>query len=146
MPAPAPPPFAWPDALAACIVFGLFCLLASLLRAPRRQQAMAVLVAGASGVYFNGGLGLWEYAFSGALLLCAYGGLRAYWPLGVGWLLHSGWDVLHHLYGTPIIPRVPLSSAQCALCDALIAGWLFAGAPCIYGLLRATLGRLAPAA
>nr|GFC70465.1 hypothetical protein [Tanacetum cinerariifolium] len=49
-------------------------------------EAMAILVAGASGVYFNGGLGTWEYAFASVVLLVAYGGLNSYAWLGVGWL------------------------------------------------------------
>lgn len=128
------PAFAWQDALTAILIFIIFSLLVSLLAEPRRQQAMAILVAGASGVYFNGGLGNWEYTFAGVVLLVAYGGLRSYAWLGVGWLLHTSWDVLHHFYGSPIIARVPLSSAQCALCDALIAGWFFSGAPSVYAL------------
>ena len=105
---------------------------------------MAILVAGASGVYFNGGLGAWEYAFAGVILLVAYGGLRSYAWLGVGWLLHTSWDVLHHLYGTPIIVLVPLSSAQCALCDVLIAGWFFGGAPSTYAVAARLWKRPAP--
>jgi hypothetical protein len=128
------PEFTWQDALTATLVFLIFSLLVSLLAEPRRQQAMAILVAGASGVYFNGGLGTWEYVFAGVVLLVAYGGLRSYAWLGVGWLLHTGWDVLHHFYGTPIIALVPLSSAQCALCDALIAGWFFGGALSVYAV------------
>jgi hypothetical protein len=128
------PAFAWQDALTATLVFLIFSLLVSLLAEPRRQQAMAILVAGASGVYFNGGLSIWEYAFAGVVLLVAYGGLRSYAWLGVGWLLHTSWDVLHHFHGTPIIALVPLSSAQCALCDALIAGWFFGGAPSVYAV------------
>jgi hypothetical protein len=138
------PAFAWQDALTATLVFLVFSLLASLLAEPRRQQAMAILVAGASGVYFNSGLGTWEYAFAGVVVLVAYGGLHSYAWLGVGWLLHTGWDVLHHFYGTPIIALVPLSSAQCALCDALIAGWFFGGAPSVFALAARLLNRPAP--
>ncbi len=47
--------------------------------------------------------------------------------IGVGWLLHTAWDVLHHLYGNPIIPFVPTSSLGCAICDPVIAVWCFAG-------------------
>jgi hypothetical protein len=53
-----------------------------------------------------------------------------------GWLLHTGWDVLHHLYGNPIVPFVPGSSLGCAICDPVIAIWCFAGAPSIYDLVR----------
>jgi Family of unknown function (DUF6010) len=46
------------------------------------------------------------------------------------WLASSfHWDVVHHLYGNPIVPFAPLSSAGCAVCDLVLAGWYFAGAP-----------------
>jgi hypothetical protein len=32
---------------------------------------------------------------------CAYRGLSSYGFIGVGWLLHTGWDALHHLYENP---------------------------------------------
>jgi Family of unknown function (DUF6010) len=64
----------------------------------------------------------------------AYQGLNAYGFIGLGWLLHTGWDIMHHLYGTPIVPFVPTSSLGCAICDPMIAAWCFAGAPSVYGL------------
>ena len=67
---------------------------------------------------------------------CAYRGLRSYGFIGVGWLLHTGWDVLHHLYGNPIVPFVPDSSLGCAICDPVIALWCFAGGPSVYDLFR----------
>jgi hypothetical protein len=62
----------------------------------------------------------------------AYRGLKSYPVIGVGWLLHTGWDVLHHLYGNPIVPFVATSSLGCAICDPVIAAWCFAGAPSIW--------------
>jgi hypothetical protein len=59
----------------------------------------------------------------------AYGGLTRYWLIGLGWVLHAGWDLVHHLYGNPIIPFLPLSSAGCGICDLALAAWFFAGAP-----------------
>ncbi len=35
--------------------------------------------------------------------------------------MHTGWDVMHHLYGNPIMAFAPSSSAQCTITDALIA-------------------------
>lgn len=67
---------------------------------------------------------------------CAYRGLRSYGFIGIGWLLHTGWDVLHHLYGNPIVPFVPDSSFGCAICDPVITLWCFAGAPSVYDLFR----------
>ena len=59
--------------------------------------------------------------------MCAYTGLHSYRFIGIGWLLHTGWDVVHHLNGNPIIPFVPNSSLECAICDPVIALWCFAG-------------------
>ena len=91
------------------------------------------MIAGAGAAYFNGGFGIWELAFTAIVTFCAYQGLRSYPFIGGGWLLHTGWDVLHHLYGHPIIPFVPTSSLGCAICDPVIAVWCFAGGPAILG-------------
>ncbi len=39
-----------------------------------------------------------------------------------------------------IVPFAPDSSLGCAICDPVIALWLFAGAPSVYGLLRRKTG------
>ena len=62
----------------------------------------------------------------------AYRGLDSYRFIGLGWLMHTGCDTVHHLYGNPIIPMMRMSSAQCAVCDSLLALWFFAGAPAGY--------------
>ena len=113
----------------------LFIAAASLFREPNRKQFMAVMVAGAGAAYLNGGFGKWEFVFTAVATYFAYQGLRSYRFIGAGWLLHTGWDILHHLYGNPIVPFAPGSSLGCALCDPVIAIWCFAGAPSIYGLL-----------
>jgi hypothetical protein len=61
--------------------------------------------------------------------MLAFKGLRGYAFIGIGWLCHSGWDVLHDLYGNPIVPFAPGSSRGCAICDPVIALWCFAGGP-----------------
>ena len=81
-----------------------FVLAMSLVREPARQQFNAILVAGAGAAYLNGGLGFWEYPFIAVATAAAYLGLRSYRWIGVAWLLHTGWDVVHHLYGNPIWP------------------------------------------
>jgi len=57
-------------------------------------------------------------------------------------LLHTGWDVIHHFYGNPIVPFVAKSSLGCAICDPVIALWCFVGAPSLLrgggGIVRAT--------
>ena len=130
------PLFAVPDALAAVVVAGVLVLVFSLLKEPVRQQFMAIFVGGAGGAYLSGGLGGWEFAFASLMLYVAYRGLRSYTFIGVGWLLHTAWDAVHHFYGNPIVPFVPTSSGQCAICDPLFALWLFYQAPSVYPYLR----------
>ena len=97
---------------------------------------MAIMIGGAGAAYLNGGLGPWEFAFTAVVTYCAYKGLHSYHFIGIGWLLHSGWDVMHHLYGNPIVPFAPTSSLGCAICDPVIALWCFTGAPSVYDLFR----------
>ncbi|HYX81526.1 MAG TPA: DUF6010 family protein, partial [Gemmatimonadales bacterium] len=59
----------------------------------------------------------------------AYLGLRSYRFIGVGWLVHSCWDIVHHVWGNPIWPFMPTSSFGCTVFDAGIALWFVAGAP-----------------
>ena len=122
----------WVDVGAPAVVAVVFVLLVSLLREPARRRFMAVFVAGAGSAYLNGGLGLWEFAYSAVATYVAYRGLESYRFIGAAWLMHTAWDVAHHLYGEPIMYFAPTSSAQCAVCDALIALWCFAGAPSVY--------------
>lgn len=118
------------------VIAFVFILLSSLLKEPVRQNFNAVFVAGAGAAYLSGGFGIWEFAFTAVVTYCAYRGLRSYTFIGVAWLLHTGWDVLHHLYGNPIVPFVADSSLGCAISDPVIALWFLAGAPSVYGLLR----------
>ena len=113
-----------------------FVLIMSLIREPERQRFNAIFVAGAGAAYLNGGLGLWEFPFIALATAAAYLGLRSYRFIGIAWLLHAAWDVVHHLYGQPIWPWQPLSSFGCAVLDSLIAIWFLLGAPSVY-----TLGR-----
>ena len=133
------PPFHLPDALAAVGVAGVLILLFSLLQEPARQKFMAIFVSGAGGAYLSGGLGPWEFAFATLMLYVAYRGLRSYTFIGIGWLLHTSWDAVHHFYGNPIVPFVPTSSLQCAICDGLLALWFFYQAPSAYAYLRRKL-------
>lgn len=124
------------NVLAATMVGLAVIAFGSLIREPARQRLMAIVLAGAGGVYFNGGLGVYEYPLSLAILACAYLGLRYYPAIGVGWLLHTASDVLHHAIGQPIISFVPTSSAECAVCDAVMAVWFFLRAPSVFGRKR----------
>jgi len=127
------------DAIAPIIIAIAYVLASSLLREPGRRNFNAIMIGGAGAAYLSGGgFGVWEFVFTALVTFCAFKGLQSYGYIGVGWLLHTGWDILHHLYGHPIIPNQPLSSAGCAVTDALIAMWFFAGAPSIFQALRRT--------
>lgn len=108
----------------------VFMLLASLMQEPNRRHFMALMLAGAGAAYMSGGgFGKWEMAFCVVVTICSFQGLRSYRFIGIGWILHAGWDILHHLCGNPILPFDPTSSFGCAIFDPIIAVWCFAGAP-----------------
>jgi len=119
----------------------VFIFLMSLLSEPRRRTFNAVFVAGAMGAYISGGLGLWELPFAAIGSVVAYLGLRSYRFVGVAWLMHSAWDLVHHFFGNPLWPFLETSSFGCCIVDAIIAGWFLAGAPSVVDALRA---RVAP--
>jgi Family of unknown function (DUF6010) len=139
----AVPAFGLLDAIPPVLIAGLFIALASLLREPTRQKFNAIFVAGAGAAYLNGGLGPLEFAFTAVATYVAYRGLDSYRFIGFAWILHTLWDVAHHLYGRPIVYFQPTSSAGCAITDTLIALWFFANAPSVYEVLRTRRRRLA---
>ena len=118
------------------IIAGLYIVSSSLIPEPSRRNFNAIMIAGAGAAYLSGGFGVWEFAFTAVVTFCAYKGLQSYRFIAIGWLLHTVWDVMHHLYGNPIIPFVPTSSAGCAITDAVIAIWFFADAPSVFDLIR----------
>jgi hypothetical protein len=124
------------ELIAPVMVALVYISLCSLLSEPNRRHFNAIMIAGAGAAYLGGGLGPWEFVFTAVVTYCAYRGLQSYTFIGIGWLLHTGWDVVHHLYGNPIIPFVPTSSLGCAICDPVIALWCFAGGPSPYDLFR----------
>jgi len=131
------PAFRTYDAIPPFIIAAIYILASSLLKEPSRRNFNAIMVGGAGAAYLSGGgLGVWEFAFTAVVTYCAYKGLQSYRFIGVGWLLHTGWDVLHHFYGNPIVPFAPLSSAGCAITDVLIAIWFFADAPSVFDYFR----------
>jgi len=118
------------DYIGPAIGAGVFVLLMSLVKEPARRTVSAIIVTGATGVYLSGGgFGVWELLFPLIAVPIAYHGLRDYRFTGIAWLLHSCWDILHHLWGNPIWPFMPTSSFGCMIFDALIAIWFLAGAP-----------------
>ena len=119
-----------------------YVLVMSLLPDRHRRKFNAVLVAGAGAAYLSGGgLGGWEFAFTTVMAYVAYRGLESWNYIGVGWLLHTGWDIVHHLKGNPIVPFAHDSSFGCAVCDPVIAVWCFAGGPSVTALLATRLRR-----
>jgi len=119
------------DVIAPIIVAAIYISAVSLFKEPQRRNFNAIMIAGAGAAYLNGGFGVWEFAFTTVVTFFAYRGLQSYRFIGIGWLLHTFWDMLHHLYGTPIVPFVATSSLGCAICDPVIAAWCFAGGPSI---------------
>ena len=110
-----------------------FIVLMSRVKEPTRRNYNAIFVAGASGVYLSGGLGLWELAFTAVMGgWVAYLGLRSHRYVGVAWLMHAAWDVVHHFNGHPIWPFMAKSSFGCAIFDTVIAVWFLAGAPTLW--------------
>ena len=132
------PSFTILNAVAAVIIALIYIALSSVLKEPTRQQVSAVIIAGAGAAYFRGGFGGAEMAFCTVMTFVAFKGLSNYTYIGLGWLLHTGWDILHHLYGNSIVPFDPSSSAGCAVCDTILALWFFWGAPNVFNLLRRT--------
>jgi hypothetical protein len=111
-----PPPLHLTDHLgpAACAI--VFVLIMSLVKEPVRRNYNAIFAAGASGVYLSGGLGLWELLYTAvAGGVVAYLGLRSHRFIGLAWLMHAGWDLVHHFYGNAIWPFMPTSSFGCMI-------------------------------
>ncbi len=132
-----PPDLSILDLVSPVVVAAAYILACSLLKEPGRRNFNAIMIAGAGAAYLNGGLGIWEFAFTPVVTLLAYKGLRDYRYIGAGWVLHTIWDVVHHRHGNPIVPFAPTSSAGCAICDLVLALWCFAGGPAIQDLRRA---------
>ena len=124
------------DLMGPVLVALLYICACSFFREPNRRNFNAIIIAGAGAAYFNGGFGAWEFAFTAIVTYVAYQGLRSYNFIGIGWLLHTAWDVLHHLYGNPIVPFAAASSLGCAICDPVIALWCFLGAPSVVERIR----------
>ena len=124
-----PPPLLVMDYVGPAIGGGVFIALMSLVKEPLRREVNATLVAGASGVYLSGGFGLWELIYPVIGTLIGSRALQSYRWIGVGWLIHAGWDIAHHLWGNPIWPFLPSSAFGCMIFDSMIAPWFLAGAP-----------------
>lgn len=125
------------DYLGPAIGALVFIVIMSFLKEPSRRNFNAVFVGGAMGAYISGGLGLWEIPFAVVGSVIAYQGLRSYRFIGVAWLMHSAWDLVHHFFGNTIWPFMETSSFGCFIFDAVIAVWFIRGAPSVVDLIRA---------
>lgn len=123
--------FVWPVLVALALI-----ALMSLFPEPGRRKFSAVFLSGAGGAYLSGGFGLWEFAFCAGMTALAFAGLSHYRAIAAGWLAHTAWDCLHHLYGNPIIPFEPMSSFGCAICDPVLAAWYAVGAPSMWAFVK----------
>jgi hypothetical protein len=125
------------DAMGPLLAAGVFVAVMSLVREPARRNLNALLVAGSTLAYLSGGFGVWELIYPAIATPIAYFALRSYRFVGIGWLMHAAWDIVHHLYGNPIWSFMPTSSFGCLIFDSAIAIWFLAGAPSIYRAFRA---------
>jgi hypothetical protein len=122
----------WTATWSAVRAFGpvlLIVLLVPRLAPAERHAPLAIVLAVAAGVYVNGGFGLWEMPVAVLAAGCAYRGLTSYRAIGLGWLVHTAWGLAHAAAGYPMLRWLPPSALECAVTDALLAIWLFAGAP-----------------
>jgi len=122
------------DYLGPVVSAVLFVLVMSLVKEPARRTFNAIFAAGAVGVYLSGGFGPWELLYPVIATPVAYLGLRSYRFIGIAWLMHSCWNIVHHLWGNPIWPFMPTSSFGCMIFDAFIAVWFLSGAPSVFTL------------
>ena len=112
----------------------VFITLMSLVKEPYKRQINVVIGGGFATIYVNGGFGGWEFAYMALAMIPAVLGHRSYTYIGVVWIMHTGWDIMHHFYGKPLWHFDELSSLGCAVMDAVVAVWFFAGAPSIFGI------------
>jgi hypothetical protein len=132
-----------PDLLLPLIPAVVVILVLSRVPEPMRMRIAAVTAAGFTGLYLNGGFGIWEFVYMAIAAVPAYLGQRSYVWIGVAWLMHSAWDLLHHFHGNTLWQWDEMSSLGCAVMDPVVALWFFAGAPSIFerfGGARRTAG------
>lgn len=126
----------WTTITGAVVAAIVYISLFSLVREPQKQIINALIIAGAGSAYWSGGLGVLEFPFGIIMIYMAYKGLCDYRFIAFGWMLHTGWDVIHHLYANPIVEMSPTSSLGCAIFDPILAIWFWYKAPDIFQLFR----------
>ncbi len=115
------PPLHVADYVGPVVGAVVFVLIMTRVREPARRNFNAIMVGGAGGAYL----------YAAVAVTVAYLGLRSYRMIGLAWLMHAGWDLLHHFYGNPLWPFMPTSSFGCMIFDTVIALWFLAGAPAL---------------
>src|ERR1700704_3996468 len=111
MPPHSIPEFHALDTIIPVLAAIIFIIGSSAIKEPNRRNFMAIMIGGAGAAYLSGGgLGKWEFVFTAVVTFCAYKGLHSYRFIGIGWILHTIWDLIHDFYGNPIIPLLPTSS------------------------------------
>ncbi|MEW9516001.1 DUF6010 family protein [Streptomyces tubercidicus] len=129
------------------LIGAIYAVCMGLIREPHRRRFNAMMVGGAGAAYLSGGgFGGWEILGTAVITYVAYRGLESWSFIGIAWLLHTAWDVLHHLKGNPILPFAHYSSFGCALCDPVIALWCFRGGPSWVSYVRSGMARRRTAA
>ncbi len=118
----------------------VFICVMSLIKEPLKRQINVVIAGGFSTLYVNGGFGVWEFVYMALATIPAVLGHRSYKFIGVAWLMHAAWDLLHHFYGNPLWEFSELSSLGCAVMDSIVAVWFFADAPSVFAWLRRDVG------
>ena len=127
--------------LPAVVVIGVLSRIPEAMR----MRIGAVTAAGFTGLYLNGGFGIWEFVYMATASVPAYLGQRSFAWIGAAWLMHAGWDLLHHFYGNTLWHWDAMSSLGCAVMDPVVALWFFAGAPSVFerlGSARRTAAEL----
>jgi Family of unknown function (DUF6010) len=125
-------PLAAATVLGALIYIGVF----SLIPEPSRRYLSIVALASGSSLYYDGGLGAWDKLFWLGVMGLAFAGFRWYPAIGVGWIVHTIWDVLNFRVGHGLETNVLRINLHCAIFDPIIALWFAFGAPSVWELLK----------
>jgi Family of unknown function (DUF6010) len=124
--------------LAIATVFGalLFIGALSLVREPSRRYLSVVALASGSSLYYAGGLGGWDKLFWLTVMGFAFAGCRWYPAIGIGWIVHTAWDIFNFRAGHALETGVLRINLHCAIFDPIIALWFAFGAPSVWELLK----------
>jgi hypothetical protein len=118
------------DTVGPALGAAIFVLAMSRVPRDARLTLNAVLVTGAAGAYLSGGgLGVWELAYPALATPMLMRATTSFRWIGIAWLAHAAWDLVHHFVANPIWPFMPTSSWGCAIFDSAIALWFLVGAP-----------------